>query len=701
MSPSFCSIDPKYRKVSFLATTCPSRPPRTSHSRQIHLTSPSVREDGLPPIVLEGSSSSSPPPPQGASRPRATRRRKLRSSVWKDFDPIYNGNLIVQAKCHHCLDIFAADRENGRSACHRHLEVCKERIRMTQMVESIRKESLSPDAMALKNWKFNQEVSREAMVNFIVLQELPFSLVEHEPFKKFIATLNPWFDIVSRTAVVGDVVSSFENRKLGLKEIIKESDSRVALTADFWTSKQNLGYLCITCHFINKEWKLQKRIISFGFVASPHDGLTMFNALLKSLKDWNLDKKVFSITLDNAKNNNKMVGFLSQNLKDRQLFKGNADMLHMRCAAHVLNLIVQDGFKLIEGSTTHIRDSIKYIRTGLARKQLFEEILVQLGLSSQKRPCLDVPTCWNSTYLMLLSAKEYRTAFETLDTQDNCYMDLPSPDEWKMADLLCEIFKPFYDATTTVSGSLYPTSHLYFHVLWKVKERIEKEASNENQSIAAMAIKMKQKFQKYWDLSYLQICVPVVLDPRFKFNFVAFRLDANFGDKGPTYTTKVKSTINDMFSAYSSCTLDFSSNCEQQSNVQTTNEDNPWADWEQHLATQRSAVKTELEVYLQDDVFPLQKNFDILQWWMMHSTKYPILSCMARDVFAAPATTVPSESAFSTGGRVISDYRSRLTSKNVEALICLQDWLKAEGYTNFKMAEDIDDNEDQYYNEQI
>jgi hypothetical protein len=46
--------------------------------------------------------------------------------------------------------------------------------------------------MALKNWKFHQEVSREAMVNFIVLQELPFSLVEHEPFRKFIATLNPF-----------------------------------------------------------------------------------------------------------------------------------------------------------------------------------------------------------------------------------------------------------------------------------------------------------------------------------------------------------------------------------------------------------------------------------------------------------------------------------------------------------------------------
>jgi hypothetical protein len=63
-----------------------------------------------------------------------------------------------------------------------------------------------------------------------------------------------------------------------------------------------------------------------------------------------------------------MVGYFSQNLKKRQLFKGNADMLHMRCATHVLNLIVQDGFKLIESDTTHIRDSVKYIRTSPARE---------------------------------------------------------------------------------------------------------------------------------------------------------------------------------------------------------------------------------------------------------------------------------------------------------------------------------------------
>lgn len=36
-----------------------------------------------------------------------------------------------------------------------------------------------------------------------------------------------------------------------------------------------------------------------------------------------------------------------------------------------------------------------------------------------------------------------------------------------------------------------------------------------------------------------------------------------------------------------------------------------------------------------------------------HSNIYPALACISRDLLAAPATTVASESAFSTGERVI------------------------------------------------
>ena len=71
--------------------------------------------------------------------------------------------------------------------------------------------------------------------------------------------------------------------------------------------------------------------------------------------------------------------------------------------------------------------------------------------------------------------------------------------------------------------------------------------------------------------------------------------------------------------------------------------------------------------------------FDILQYWKMSSATYPILARMARDILAIPASSVASESAFSSGERIINDYRSRLSSEIVEALVCLQDWLRAAG----------------------
>ncbi|EOY21340.1 Uncharacterized protein TCM_012838 [Theobroma cacao] len=61
--------------------------------------------------------------------------------------------------------------------------------------------------------------------------------------------------------------------------------------------------------------------------------------------------------------------------------------------------------------------------------------------------------------------------------------------------------------------------------------------------------------------------------------------------------------------------------------------------------------------------------FDILMWQKLNHFRFLVLATIARDVLVA------SKYAFSTGGWVLDGYRSSLTPKVVQALICAQDRL--------------------------
>ncbi|WVZ82105.1 hypothetical protein U9M48_029407 [Paspalum notatum var. saurae] len=104
--------------------------------------------------------------------------------------------------------------------------------------------------------------------------------------------------------------------------------------------------------------------------------------------------------------------------------------------------------------------------------------------------------------------------------------------------------------------------------------------------------------------------------------------------------------------------------------------DKPWADWRQRQNLNLRKNVSELDKYLEEDTISVDSEFDILQYWKMSSATYPVLARMARDILAIPASSVASESAFSSGERIINDYRSRLSCETVEALVYLQDWLR-------------------------
>lgn len=105
--------------------------------------------------------------------------------------------------------------------------------------------------------------------------------------------------------------------------------------------------------------------------------------------------------------------------------------------------------------------------------------------------------------------------------------------------------------------------------------------------------------------------------------------------------------------------------------------------WEKELqASEDVVLSDEVDSYLIDRLEANDKTstFDILNWWKVKGkNSYPTLALVAKDVLAIQVSTVASESAFSTGGRVIDPFRSSLTPKSVEALVCFQNWLRSEG----------------------
>ena len=80
--------------------------------------------------------------------------------------------------------------------------------------------------------------------------------------------------------------------------------------------------------------------------------------------------------------------------------------------------------------------------------------------------------------------------------------------------------------------------------------------------------------------------------------------------------------------------------------------------YERFLEVEKSiGCSNEIEKYLAENCESRRDvKFEILEWWKANSDRYQVLSKMARDVLAVHISTIASELAFSTGGRILDPF---------------------------------------------
>jgi hypothetical protein len=200
--------------------------------------------------------------------------------------------------------------------------------------------------------------------------------------------------------------------------------------------------------------------------------------------------RFFSVTLDNASSNDVSVDMLRTQLNIKKALVCQGDLFHLRCCAHILNLIIQDGLKEIDGVVQKIRECIKYVKGSQGRKVKFFASVKQMSLDGKKGLRQDVPTRWNSTFLMLESAIFYRRAFHHLKLTDSNFKHCPIADEWDKVEKISTFLAVFYDATCVFSSTKYPTTNLYFSSVFTFYLTLRQDSESEDEYMKRMAEQM-------------------------------------------------------------------------------------------------------------------------------------------------------------------------------------------------------------------
>jgi hypothetical protein len=159
--------------------------------------------------------------------------------------------------CIYCDDVLSAPSNQGTT-------------RLWNHYYSFHDEGSEKSSSKKITWKFDEAASIRKYYLSIIMHEYPISYCEHEYTNDFIRSLCPNFPIKGRKGSRTKIMDIFYDEKKMLYDYFATLKCRFSCTMDVWTSNQNKGYLCVTCHFIDGEWKLHKRIINFMHLEGRH-----------------------------------------------------------------------------------------------------------------------------------------------------------------------------------------------------------------------------------------------------------------------------------------------------------------------------------------------------------------------------------------------------------------------------------------------
>lgn len=636
---------------------------------------------------------------------------RLKSIVWRDFDRIRIGESCV-AICKHCKKKLSGSSTSGTSHLRNHLIRCRKRTNhdlapqltstkgkrkeatLAIATVSFDQEQRAGEIAKLTNAKFEQAQMKEGtsklgnnnfdhkrsrfdLARMIILHGYPLQMVEHVGFKIFVRNLQPLFELVTFDGVEGDCMQIYHKEKQKVSDLLDRLPGKISLSADMWTAKGGAKYLCLTAHCIDDDWQLQKKILNFILVDPSQTEDMLSEVIMMSLMEWDIDRKLFSMTFDNCSTYDNIICKIRDRLSQNRFLLCDGQLFEVRCAANVIKLMAQDALEALSEVTHKIRESIRHVKSSQATQDKFNEMAQLVGINSERCLCLDNPLQWNSTYYMLDTALEYKDAFSLLPEHDTVYTMCPSYEDWERATAIASYLKLLIEVSNVFTGSKHVTANIYFPEICEIHLQLIGWCHKPDEFISSLGLKMKSKFDEYWKKCSLALAISAILDPRFKMKLIEYYYPQIYGSTAPDCIDIVSNCMRALYNGhdiYSTLAIDG-----QLGGTGSGNDSRDRLtgfDRFLHETSQSQNIKSDLDKYLEEPLFPRNIEFNILNWWKVHTPRYPILSMMARNILGIPMSKAASDFVFDVGDRVLDPHWSLLRSNTVQALMCAQDWMQ-------------------------
>ncbi|XP_072062055.1 zinc finger BED domain-containing protein RICESLEEPER 2-like [Arachis hypogaea] len=361
------------------------------------------------------------------------------------------------------------------------------------------------------------------------------------------------------------------------------------------------------------RWNLQKRILSFVQVPAPRRGIDVADAIFKCLKTWGIENKVFSVSVDNASYNDSCLRALKDTISDNNSLPVGGSLFHVRCCAHILNLLEREPHYNYEPSSEDWRKVEKIYK-----------LLKVFNLATH-----------------VISGSEYPTA--------NLYL----PEVWRVKQVIDDAIEDRDSFMREMATSM--------------KEKFDKYWGECN-----MVMSLACVLDPRCKLHVIKFCFPLIYKPEYVATENVEKVKNTLQEMYDEYAEKCHGET--IISGVNTNSLIASSNVVS-SEISGIDEMLNMVREKEAIHPTKSELEVYLDesAYIPEGN---SKSFSALEWWKNNSLKFKVLSKMAADILAIPVSTVASESSFSAGGRVIDEYRSRLNQESIEALICGGDWLR-------------------------